>query len=225
MDTETDGIRWPIHVVEVCAQRMRGWEPCAEPFRVWLNHDVPIPPEVVGVHGYDRAFLRKHGAEPRAAHRAFGEYAAGLPFVAHNLSFDWDRCLRPEWARLGFGSAFGQRGFCTVMLSRRVLGGEVRRHGLGALREHFGLNPLGRAHQALGDVQTTVELVRDVLGPRLRRAGLEDFAEVAAFAARTPVAACVRRFAPLPGQSAAAAARSSVSVSSQPMQASVMETP
>ena len=193
VDTETDGIRAPIHVVEVCAQRMRGWEPCGEPFRVWLDHDVPIAPEVVRVHGYDRAFLRRHGTAPRAAHGAFAAYVGGLPLVAHNLSFDWDRCLVPEWGRLGVPAA-GRRGLCSVMLSRRVLGSEVPRHGLGALRAHFGLNPAGRAHQALGDAQTTVELFRDVFAPRLRAAGLEEFAAVMAFG-QAPMAACRRRLA------------------------------
>lgn len=193
VDTETDGIRAPIHVVEVCAQRMRGWEPCGEPFRVWLDHDVPIPREAFGVHGYDQAFLRANGTDPRRAHGAFAGYVGGLPLVAHNLSFDWDRCLVPEWGRLGVPTA-GWRGFCSVMLSRRVLGNEVPRHGLGALRAHFGLNPQGRAHEALGDVQTTVELFRDVFAPRLRAAGFERFSEVMAFG-QMPMNACRRRLA------------------------------
>lgn len=214
VDTETDGCRAPIHIVEICAQRMRGWEPCGEPFRVWLNHDVPIPREVVAIHGYDRAFLRKHGTDPRAAHRALGEYARGLPFVAHNLAFDWDRCLVPEWTRLGLldvashdfclaaeappltvANPLGRRGFCSVALARRVLGkDEVPGHGLQKLRAHFGLNAAGSAHQALGDVQTTVELICRVLGPRLRGIGLEDFAAIAAFTRRTPVTSCVQMF-------------------------------
>ena len=213
VDTETDGCRAPIHIVEICAQRMRGGEPCGEPFRVWLDHDVPIPREVVAIHGYTREFLRQHGIDPHAAHRALGDYAGGLPFVAHNLAFDWDRCLVPEWTRLGLldlaatdfrlcaesrlppltlANALGRRGFCTVALSRRVLGkAEVPGHGLQTLRAHFNLNATGAAHQALGDVQTTVELFRDVLAPRLQRAGLEDFEAIAAFTKRTPVAACI----------------------------------
>jgi len=216
VDTETDGCRAPIHIVEICAQRMRGWEPCGAPFRVWLDHDVPIPREVVAIHGYTREFLREHGSDPRAAHRALGDYAGGLPFVAHNLAFDWDRCLVPEWTRLDLlelaatefrlsaetplppltqANALGRRGFCSVALARRVLGKEeVRGHGLQTLRAHFGLNAAGSAHQALGDVQTTVELLRDVLAPRLHRAGMEDFHTIAAFTKRTPVAACQAAF-------------------------------
>ena len=211
VDTETDGCRAPIHVVEICAKRMRGWEPRGEPFRVWFNHDVPIPREVVAIHGYDRAFLRRHGTEPRAAHRALATYAGGLPFIAHNLAFDWDRVLVPEWNRLGLldsamhdfclsaetlppltvANAIGRRGFCSVALARRVLGkDEVPGHGLQKLRAHFGLNASGAAHQALGDVQTTVELICGVLGPRLRAIGLDDFAAISAFTRRTPVAAC-----------------------------------
>ncbi len=214
IDTETDGCRWPIHVVEICAQRMRGWEPWGEPFRVWLNHDVPIPREVVAIHGYDRAFLRRHGIDPHEAHRALCAYTGGLPFVAHNLAFDWDRVLVPEWTRLGLldmaafdfqlaaevppltaANAFGRRGFCSVALARRVLGKEeVPGHGLQKLRAHFGLNATGASHQALGDVQTTVELICHVLAPRLRGVGLDDFDAIAAFTRRTPVASCVGMF-------------------------------
>lgn len=223
IDTETDGLRAPIHVVEISAQRMCGWEPVGPGFRALLNHDVPIPWQAEAVHGYNRAFLREHGGDPRAVHREFAGYIGACPLVAHNLSYDWDRCLVPEWARLGLPGA-GRRGFCSVALSRRVLRrGDVPGHGLQKLRAHFGLAPEARGHQAWGDVLVIVELCRDVLGPRLERAGVESFAAVAAFAGVTPLARCWERVA-FAGQTAAAARRS-VAVSSQPMQASVMETP
>jgi len=43
VDTETDGLSDPIHVVEIAAQRMSGWQPVGEKFRVLLNHNVHIP--------------------------------------------------------------------------------------------------------------------------------------------------------------------------------------
>ncbi len=33
LDTETTGLTGPIYVVELAAQRMRGWEPDGEPFQ------------------------------------------------------------------------------------------------------------------------------------------------------------------------------------------------
>jgi len=42
LDTQTTGIKAPIYVVELAAQRMRGWEPDDAPFQRMLNHDVDI---------------------------------------------------------------------------------------------------------------------------------------------------------------------------------------
>jgi len=44
VDTETSGLSLPIYTVEIAAQKMRGWEKDGEPFRVFLNHNVPIEP-------------------------------------------------------------------------------------------------------------------------------------------------------------------------------------
>jgi DNA polymerase III epsilon subunit-like protein len=188
VDTETDGISQPIHIVEIGAQLMRGWEPYGEPFRVLLNHNVPIPPEVVAIHGYTREFLCKHGRDPREAHVEFRQYVRGLPIVAHNLSFDWNRCLVAEWQRLHLEPA-GTRGFCTLMLARRVVF-ETRKFRLDALRDHFDLEVL-KSHRALNDVKTLVELAYRVFGPRLESVGIRGFDDVRHFSTRTPVANCL----------------------------------
>ena len=75
VDTETDGLMDPIHVVEVAAQRMMGWEPVGEKFRVLLNHNVHIPSAAVAIHGYTEEFLRKNGEEPLRAHAMFRDFA------------------------------------------------------------------------------------------------------------------------------------------------------
>ena len=51
LDTETDGLYFPIHIVDVAAQRMRGLEPDGEPFQVFINHDIPIPADAFAIHG------------------------------------------------------------------------------------------------------------------------------------------------------------------------------
>src|SRR5258705_8479449 len=101
VDTETTGLYPPISAVEIAAQRMKGWERDGAPFRVLLNHDVLIEPAAEAVHGYSRHHLRQHGIQPRTAHALFREYAGELPLVAHNLSYDWDRVLLPEYGHLG----------------------------------------------------------------------------------------------------------------------------
>ena len=137
IDTETDGLWPPIHVVEIAAQLMEGWEPCGDSFQVFLNHDVFIPPQVTAIHGYTQEFLREHGRPPIEAHTAFGRYVQNCPLAAHNLGFDWDRVLLPEWQRLGI-APIGQRGICTLLLSRRILF-EAASHRLDVLKQKFSL--------------------------------------------------------------------------------------
>ena len=188
VDTETDGLMDPIHVVEVAAQRMKGWEPVGEKFRVLLNHNVHIPSAAVAIHGYTEEFLRKNGEEPLRAHAMFRDFAGDLPVVAHNLSFDWNRALYPEWGRLGLAPV-GRRGFCSLMLSRRVVD-ETKSYSLDALRGAFGISG-DYAHRAFGDVDTMVALFGRVFRPRLEGAGLNSFEQVAEFACKTPVAKCL----------------------------------
>jgi DNA polymerase-3 subunit epsilon len=178
IDTETTGLFAPIHVVEVAAVRMRGWEPTGETFQAFLDHDVEIPYEAEAVHGYDRAFLRRHGGAPREIHRAFRDFLGDRPICAHNLSYDLDRCLLPEWARLRLPTDHA-RGFCTVKLSRRTLP-ELKFHGMGLLTKKYDLARV-KAHAALADAQATAELVTKVLSPRLRGTAFEDFAALVRF--------------------------------------------
>lgn len=51
LDTETTGLKAPIYVVELAAQRMRGWQPDGPAFSRLLNHGVAIPPEATRVNG------------------------------------------------------------------------------------------------------------------------------------------------------------------------------
>jgi putative phage-type endonuclease len=188
IDTETDGLYEPIHIVELSGQLMEGWQPVGEPFRMLLNHDVPIPSEAVAIHGYTQEYLRRHGEEPVRVHTAFRDYARDYPLVAHNLSYDWNRSLEPEWARLGVPQ-IGQRGFCCMMLARRLVP-ETSSYRLEALKQCFQLTQT-RSHQAKNDVLTVVELFQRVYRPRLESAGLDTFDSVTTFAKRTPVAKCL----------------------------------
>jgi len=188
IDTETDGLYEPIHIVEIAGQLMDDWNPVGEPFRMLLNHDVPIDPAAIAIHGYTREYLREHGQEPLQVHEAFRQYAKDYPLVAHNLSFDWNRCFEPEWARLSI-PRIGQRGFCCMMLARRLVP-EVQSYRLDVLKEHFQLTNT-RSHRAQNDVLTVVELFQKIYRPRLASAKLDTFNEVSAFAKRTPVAKCL----------------------------------
>lgn len=188
VDTETDGLTAPIHVIEIAAQLMEGSQPCGDPFQIFLNHNVPIPAQATSVHGYTRAFLCKHGQTPIEAHEALRRYAQDYPIVAHNLAYDWNRALEPEWMRLGL-PPIGQRGFCTMLLSRRVIA-DLASFRLDALKQHFRLGE-GQSHKALNDVQTVVKLFTTVIKPRLDFAGLASFSEWVEFSRQQPISKCL----------------------------------
>lgn len=197
VDTETTGLTRPIYAVEIAAQRMEGWEPVGESFRMLLNHDVPIEPMAEAVHGYSREFLRKNGMKPIAAHRAFHDYCGSLPVVTYNLSFDWDRVLVPEYDRLGI-TPTGTKGYCALTLARRTIT-ETPNLKLPTLKEHFKLsdNP---SHRGLNDVESLVRLFAAVLRPRLEPAGITGFEVISEFSKTTPVAMCLERLQAAYGQ-------------------------
>jgi DNA polymerase-3 subunit epsilon len=187
IDTETDGFRDPIHVLEIAGQRMNGWNPVGEKFRVLLNHKVDIPADAVAIHGYTAEFLDEYGVNPLEAHEQFRSFVGDDPLIAHNLSFDWNRALFHEWLRLGL-KPIGKRGFCTLMLSRRLI--ECESYSLDAIRVSFNLNTQN-SHRAFGDVDTLVSLFGSVLKPRLEASGLTTYESIAEFSRQTPVGKCL----------------------------------
>ncbi|NCA90063.1 MAG: hypothetical protein EOM92_14480 [Gammaproteobacteria bacterium] len=50
--SETTGIKASLSVVELAAQRMRGWTPEGASFRRLFNHNADIPPEDSRANGY-----------------------------------------------------------------------------------------------------------------------------------------------------------------------------
>ena len=182
LDTETTGFAAPVFVVEIGAQRMRGWEPDGEPFRKLLNQNCDIPPEASRVHGYTREILERDGEPAAEVYEAFREYAGTLPLVSYNAAYDLDEVLKPEWRRLGV-PPIGSNGFCALRLAQRLLdpvpAGNCK---LQTLRQYYRLPERG-AHTALGDVGTVADLFATVLRPIAEQRGLETWEQLAAYAA------------------------------------------
>ena len=181
IDTETTGLAAPIFVVELGAQRMRGWEPNGPAFRRLLNQNLDIPPEASRVHGYTREILERDGDPAAAVYRDFASYAGGLPIVAYNLEYDLDEVLKPEWKRLGI-KPIGPPGFCALRLAQRLLdpvpAGNCK---LQTLRQYYRLPERG-AHTALGDVETVMDLLAGVLRPIAQNRHLESWTDICAYA-------------------------------------------
>ena len=148
LDTETTGFAAPVFVVEIGAQKMRGWERDGEPFRKLLNQNCDIPPEASRVHGYTREILERDGEPAAAVYAALREYAGDLPLVSYNAEFDLDQVLKPEWLRLGI-APIGSAGFCALRLAQRLSRSGARRE-LQAANLASVLPPAGtrRAHGA-----------------------------------------------------------------------------
>jgi DNA polymerase III epsilon subunit-like protein len=164
IDTETTGFKPPIFVVEIGAQRMQGWAPKGPSFRKLLNQNEDIPPEAARVHGYTREILERDGEPAVEVYAAFADYTEGLPVVAYNMRYDWDDVLVPEWKRLGI-KVIGTPGFCALRLAQRLLdpvpAGNCK---LQTLRQFYRLPERG-AHTAMGDVETVIDLLQNVLKP------------------------------------------------------------
>ena len=180
LDTETTGVAPPIIVVELAAQRMRGWEPQGASFRRMLNQNADISSEASRVHGYTREILERDGEPAIDVYRDFAAYADSLPIVSYNLKYDLDDVLKPEWSRLGV-KPIGAEGFCALRLAQRLLdpvpAGNCK---LQTLRQFYRLPERG-AHTAMGDVETVIDLMRDVLQPVAQDQGLATWNDVRAF--------------------------------------------
>jgi DNA polymerase III epsilon subunit-like protein len=183
LDTETDGLCHPIHIVEIAAQRMIDDQTDGEPFQIFLNHGVPIPTAAYAVHGYSQSFLTKNGADPHEAYKQLREYIGDRFVCCHNMRYDWSQALMPEWARLGI-EPIGQKGFCTWMLSKRIVR-ELVSFRLDLLRRHYNLN-CSKAHSALGDVESVVDLLSTHLLPQLHKKQITSFEDVLEFSRINP---------------------------------------
>ena len=181
VDTETTGLSAPIFVVELAAQKMRGWEPYGEPLRRLINQTADIPQEASRVHGYTREILERDGDPAAAVYRDFSLYVGGRPIVSYNLDYDLEEVLRPEWLRLGI-EPIGGFGFCALRLAQRLLdpvpAGNCK---LQTLRQFYRLPERG-AHTALGDVQTVSDLMANVLRPIAKRRGVKSWSDVCTYA-------------------------------------------
>jgi DNA polymerase III subunit epsilon len=176
LDTETTGLRAPIYPIEIGAQRMRGWSPCGEAFRILIDFDKPIEPEAEKLHGYSRAFLSQNGKKPETALASFAEYAGKSPLVAYNLDYDWKSVLKPAYTMLGISSSLKQ-GFCALKLVSVLIHGLPNRR-LKTVMETFNLSD-SQKHNALDDVRIVVRLLEEIIGPHLEACGIRGFKNVA----------------------------------------------
>ena len=182
IDIETTGTTQPIFVVEIAAQRMRGWERIGESFHRLINHNKDIPAAASRLDGYTREILERDGEPPLQVYAEFREYAADLPIVSCDLEHDWDGVLVKEWRRLGI-TPIGNRGFSALRLAQRLLdpmpAGNCK---LQTVRQYYRL-PEREAHTALGKLDIVADLFSLVLRPKAEAIGLDTWNKVRDYAA------------------------------------------
>lgn len=116
-------------------------------FHTKVNPERPIEPGAFAVHGISDADVAD---APTLAQ--ISELGAVTHAIAHNLAFD---------SRMLKGHLKAEASLCTLSLSRQYLKGTAN-HKLENLKRELGL-PDQKSHSALGDVYTTLDLLRHLL--------------------------------------------------------------
>ena len=162
-----------LRVVELAAQRMRGWELFGPPFSKLIK----IPGEEGA--SYE---IKGHASEPaRSVYASFAKYVGDLPLVAYDLDDVMEQVLKPEWARLKI-APIGNTGFCALRLIRRLLD-PLPAAGCKLMSLHkFYQLPLHLVPMALADVLTVADLMTRVLHPIADQRGLDTWEKLSEFA-------------------------------------------
>ena len=116
-------------------------------FHTKVNPERPIEPGAFAVHGISDADVADAPTLAQIPELSLVTHA-----VAHNYPFD---------SRMLKGHLKAEASLCTLSLSRQYLKGTAN-HKLENLKRELGL-PDQKSHSALGDVYTTLDLLRHLL--------------------------------------------------------------
>ena len=116
-------------------------------FHTKVNPERPIEPGAFAVHGISDADVADAPTLAQIPELSLVTHA-----VAHNYPFD---------SRMLKGHLKAEASLCTLSLSRQYLKGTAN-HKLENLKQELGL-PDQKSHSALGDVYTTLDLLRHLL--------------------------------------------------------------
>ncbi|MBE7496235.1 MAG: exonuclease [Verrucomicrobiaceae bacterium] len=181
-DTDTFGLKGNERLVELAAQKMRGWEPLGKPFRKLVQPHVDWLKGVSVAHGYSREVLERDGEPLHLVLEAFAKWCGGRPLAAYNLEHHLNEALRPAWEELRQAAHGDKEGLCLLRLAHRLLdpvpSGSC---ALSTLRQFYRL-PETQVSGCLADVQTTAALFSEVLRPILEQRGLDDWKAMNAYA-------------------------------------------
>ena len=181
-DTDTFRLLGSNGLVELAAQKMRGWEPFGLPFRKLVQPNADWVKGVSLSHGYSRDVLERDGEPLRSVLNTFSQWCGGFPLVAFNLEYHLNQVLRQTMEEARYAPPISKEGFCLLRLAHRLLdpvpAGSCT---LDTLRQFYRL-PEPTMTGCRADVQTSVDLIGQVLRPILEDWGLDDWASMRSFA-------------------------------------------
>jgi DNA polymerase-3 subunit epsilon len=172
-DTETTGLAPAAgdEIVSIGAVRIvNGRLLEHEAFEQLVDPGRAMSPEASRITGIETAMLANQPALARVL-PAFHQFCEGTVLIAHNAAFDL-RFLRLKEEATGI--RFTQPVLDTLLLSA-VIHPDFESHGLEAIAERMGVNPIGR-HTALGDAIMTGEVFLRML-PLLAEQGIRTLGE------------------------------------------------
>jgi DNA polymerase-3 subunit epsilon len=180
-DTETTGLQPSAgdEIVSVGAVRIvNGRLLEQEVFEQLVDPRRPMSAEASKVTGIEDAMLENQPTIDKVL-PAFRAFCEDTVLVAHNAAFDMRFLHMKEGAT---GVRFTQPVLDTLLLSA-VLHPEQPSHGLEAIAERMGVNPIGR-HTAVGDAIVTAEVFLRMI-PLLAEQGIRTLGEARAASQRT----------------------------------------
>ena len=168
IDTETTGLEPGSRLVELAGVHLTQSGFVIGEMHTLVNPGMPIPRDVVCVHGIDDAHVR-HGLSTIQALRSFLDWI--LPssiLVAHNAGFDWNVLA---WEAQRVGLSLPRFRFVDTLDLSRAMGPSATSHCLSSLVDR------GMHHRALADARSVgslfCELAQQARGalalPRSRR--------------------------------------------------------
>ena len=180
-DTETTGLEPSAgdEIVSVGAVRIvNGRLLEQEVFEQLVDPRRPMSAEASKITGIENAMLENQPTIDKVL-PAFRAFCEDTVLVAHNAAFDMRFLHMKEGAT---GVRFTHAVLDTLLLSA-VIHPELPSHGLEAIAERMGVNPIGR-HTAVGDAIVTAEVFLRMI-PLLAEQGIRTLGEARAASQRT----------------------------------------
>ncbi len=174
VDIETTGLSKSYHrITEIAAAKVRNGE-IVESYQTLVNPQSSIPAFITRLTGISNSMVRDAPTISRVL-PSFVDFLGKDVFVAHNAAFDFGflehNCKQQGWE-------LTSSRLCTRKLANRLYP-ELERKRLSDLCSHLNIKNI-QAHRAMGDVQATAQVFRNMLLD-LEKRGIKEVPEVLKF--------------------------------------------